>query len=363
MASETPQTDGADAPEPRKKRGPARAVNARRPPPLQERLEFYGVMAIVALLAPFPPKWKGRFAAAVGRVIGPRRGVSRRAHANFDLARPDYDAATRARVVREACANFARAAVEYLYLPAIRRAARDYPTAGLEHLAAAREANGGRLIVASAHYGNWEGVRAVAAEHGAPLSIIYRAFNNKRVDDYFYGRIGFNGGPTFRKGAEGARALFRHVREGGAVLILVDQRAGGAPLVDFMGREAETSLAAAQLARTLKAPLLTAFSARAGDGFRVAFEPPVPVGTPIEMMGEVNRRIAAWVDADPGQWFWLHRRWRVRRTGPVGGGRDARAYGTRAGAALADASAPEPAPATGPQPGPQPGPKKDADAG
>jgi KDO2-lipid IV(A) lauroyltransferase len=33
------------------------------------------------------------------------------------------------------------------------------------------------------------------------------------------------------------------------------------------------------------------------------------------MMAEVNARIAAWVEDDPGQWFWLHRRWKLRPRG------------------------------------------------
>jgi lauroyl/myristoyl acyltransferase len=31
------------------------------------------------------------------------------------------------------------------------------------------------------------------------------------------------------------------------------------------------------------------------------------------MMGQVNRRIGAWVEERPEQWFWFHRRWRRAR--------------------------------------------------
>lgn len=290
-------------------------VNATPPHWAQERLEFLGVLVIVAVLSPFPPKWKGRIAEAVGRLLGPLiPGVAKRAQQNFDRVRPHYDAETRRRIIRQVCGGFARTAVDYLYLPWIRAESAGCAVEGLEHLEAAKVAGGGRLVVISGHFGNWEAIRSVAAAQGAPLGIIYRAFNNRLIDRYFYGRIALNGGPAFRKGAEGSKQLLGHIRSGGGVLILVDQRSGGAPFVDFMGEPAETSLAAAKLARSLKAPLLPAVARRVGDGFAVRFEAAIPPGDAADMMAEANRRIAAWIDEDPGQWFWLHRRWR-RRTG------------------------------------------------
>jgi KDO2-lipid IV(A) lauroyltransferase len=48
----------------------------------------------------------------------------------------------------------------------------------------------------------------------------------------------------------------------------------------------------------------------------VVFEPEVsPEGGAEAMMAEVNARISAWIEADPEQWFWLHRRWRLRPRG------------------------------------------------
>jgi KDO2-lipid IV(A) lauroyltransferase len=29
-------------------------------------------------------------------------------------------------------------------------------------------------------------------------------------------------------------------------------------------------------------------------------------------MQQINDRIEMWIDEEPGQWFWLHRRWRIR---------------------------------------------------
>jgi KDO2-lipid IV(A) lauroyltransferase len=52
-----------------------------------------------------------------------------------------------------------------------------------------------------------------------------------------------------------------------------------------------------------------------GLGFETAVEEPIRHGTPLAMMEEATRRLEARIEAHPGQWFWVHRRWK-------GAGRD-----------------------------------------
>ena len=283
-----------------------------RPHWLAERVHFAGYMTGYGLAKALGPKWINAAMGGLMRNVGPLLPLSKRAYRNFDLVRPAYDAEARRRIVRGVFDNFARTGFEYAAIPYLSRAAADWRVEGLEHYLEAQKAAGGRLIVASAHVGNWEAVRAVAALHGPPLGLIYRAFNNKFVDQHIFRKMTETGWPAFRKSAAGGRALFKHVRNGGGAMILVDQRLGGAPIIDFMGQPAETSLAAAQMAKTLKAPLVPAVGLRVEGGFVVRFEEPIEPGRPDDMMAEVNRRVAAWVDEAPEQWLWMHRRWKVR---------------------------------------------------
>ena len=108
------------------------------------------------------------------------------------------------------------------------------------------------------------------------------------------------------------RALLEHVSNGGTAMVLVDQRTTGAPLIPFLGHPAETVTVAAMLAGRSGAMLVPARARREDDrgAFSVLLEAPVPSGDAKEMMAEVNRRIGAWIEEEPAQWFWLHRRWR-----------------------------------------------------
>ena len=115
------------------------------------------------------------------------------------------------------------------------------------------------------------------------------------------------------KGRQGSRQLLRHVARKGAAMILVDQRQTGAPLIPFLGRPAETALSAAELALRFDAALIPARALRveAGRKYHVRFEAPIEARDATEAMIQVNARIGAWVTEAPGQWFWMHRRWRL----------------------------------------------------
>ena len=48
-----------------------------------------------------------------------------------------------------------------------------------------------------------------------------------------------------------------------------------------------------------------------GLSFDTVLEAPVPHSDPLQMTQALNDSLAARVRQDPGQWFWVHRRWRI----------------------------------------------------
>ena len=252
-----------------------------------------------------------RFLGAFGcRLVLIIPAFRRRADDNLKLVYPKMGTAERRTLVREAARSFIHLAVEYAHLDRfIRKVA--ISTDGIERLHAARRAGKGAIIV-SAHYGNWEAIRIAARREGHDIGIIYRAFNNRYLDRFTMDLIPRAGEPVLQKGRRGMRQLVAHVRRGGTIMILVDQRNSGAPFIDFMGQPAETVTAAADLALASGAVLLPARAVRNMDTcrFRVTFEEPVEGDDSIAMMTEVNHRITGWVAEYPAQWFWFHRRWK-----------------------------------------------------
>jgi KDO2-lipid IV(A) lauroyltransferase len=262
-----------------------------------------------ALVLPFDVARRGY--AALARFLLPRTPFVARIAGNMAATGFPADPRALAGAVGD---NFMRMVVEFSRTADFARRRDLRRPVGLDHLRAAVAAGRGVVIV-SAHYGNWEAIRLSAREAGVEVGLIYRAFNNPVFDRLVQSRAAWAGGPLMHKGRAGQRELLRRLKAGGAVLILLDQRLGGGPEIDLLGTPTRTNTAVAAMAQRLGATLLPAVARRAEDGlsFDVIFEPPVEAETPEAAMAAINARFGAWIAAAPGQWFWLHRRWKTRR--------------------------------------------------
>ena len=91
----------------------------------------------------------------------------------------------------------------------------------------AQAARGGPAIFVSGHIGNWEMLPPAVAAYGMPFSSVYRAAKNRAVDDLVLRirrRALGRDVPMFPKGTQGARDALAHMRRGGYLGMLVDQK-------------------------------------------------------------------------------------------------------------------------------------------
>lgn len=280
----------------------------------------FASLGITALRA-LGPVAASNGAGAIARAIGPRLPVSRIAHANLRLAMPELDRAARRRVVCGVWENLGRTIGELANLDRLRRsdAGPGWELVGEAHLRAIAD-SGTRAIVVSGHIGNWELLTPVAAEYGLPVGGFYRAAANPLVDRMIADlRRAANGAvvPLFPKGADGARKAFAHLKAGGVLGILADQKLNDGISVPLFGHPAMTAPAAATFALRFCCPVLPAHIERIGPArLRVVCEAPLPLpdsgdrDADIRALTEaINRKLEEWVRARPDSWLWLHRRW------------------------------------------------------
>jgi KDO2-lipid IV(A) lauroyltransferase len=181
---------------------------------------------------------------------------------------------------------------------------------GLATLEAARAAGKGALIV-SGHFGQWEAVRAVLKARGMETGAVYRPQSNPHYQRRLLAGIEAGGKPILETGRIGTTALVRHLRAGGFMAILLDEKYAEGTRLPFLGRPALTSLAAAQLALKYDLAMVPAYGIRKaeGDSFDVVFEAPIPHADPQAMTQAFNDSLSARIRAHPDQWYWLLRRW------------------------------------------------------
>ncbi len=181
---------------------------------------------------------------------------------------------------------------------------------GLAALEAAHAVGKGAIIV-SGHFGQWEAVRAVLKARGMETGAVYRPQTNPHYQRRLLAGIKAGGTPILETGTLGTKALVRHLRGGGFIAILLDEKYPQGARLPFLGHPALTSLAAAQLALKYDLPMVPAYGIRTGDGssFDVAFEAPIPHTDAETMTQSFNDSLSARVRVHPAQWYWMLRRW------------------------------------------------------
>ncbi|MGI3213024.1 lysophospholipid acyltransferase family protein [Roseovarius tibetensis] len=127
----------------------------------------------------------------------------------------------------------------------------------------------------------------------------------------FLAGIEQGGRPVIATGRSGTMELVRHLRKGGFLAILLDEKYAEGATVPFPGLSALTSTAPAALALKHDLPLVPAYGKRRPDGaeFDVEFEAPIPHSDALKMTKAVNDGLSARVLDNPGQWYWMLRRW------------------------------------------------------
>lgn len=225
---------------------------------------------------------------------------------------PDMPRPQRAALRREMGRNMGRTLFEILHSAEFQARPERFHISGpgLTTLEKARSEGKGAIIV-SGHFGQWDAVRAVLKARGMETGAVYRPQRNRFYQRGFLAGIEQAGRPVIATGRAGTMDLVRHLRRGGFMAILLDEKyAEGVPL-PFLGHPALTSTSAAALALKYDIPLVPAYGTRRPDGaeFDVAFESPIPNTDALTMTAAVNDSLSVRVLQHPGQWYWMLRRW------------------------------------------------------
>ncbi|MGH7115328.1 MAG: lysophospholipid acyltransferase family protein [Stellaceae bacterium] len=297
--------------------GAIRTGDSAKPPRLSHRLEAWGAAVAFGAFGLLPIDWASAVGGAIGRRLGPFLGVSKRARINLRRSFPELSEGEIERIVTGMWDNLGRVAAEYPHLRTIRvfEQGGRVETHGAEHIDRALAA-GRRMIIFSGHIANWEIAGLAAAQHGAPVTQIYRAANNPLIDRLIAGFRGDRGG-YIPKGAAAARRAFAVLSRGEHLTLLADQKLNDGIAAPFFGRPAMTAPALAVFALHFDCAVLPVRVERLGGAhFRLTVFPPLPLPRSgvleadiAALTAAVNVTLEAWIRDRPELWLWVHRRW------------------------------------------------------
>jgi len=226
--------------------------------------------------------------------------------------------------------NLGYFAIEFIRIPKIVKNLKKYIVIkNEESIFKALKLKKGLILIVS-HFGNWEWMGVAAGkllrEKGVKINAIARVFGNPFLYRYVTENLrGATGLQTInKKGA--AREIMKYLDQNEIVCVLADQheRYGSVP-VPYFGREAWTTSLPAVMAVKKGVPVIPVFS------FRKLGKPTVvELGEPfsviqtgdykadlIENTKQYVNSIEKVVRKRPGDWLWMHARWRSSRTGKV----------------------------------------------
>ena len=249
-----------------------------------------------------------------GHILGPIAGWRKRVRTNLSRAMPELDQSRIHELSVGVPDNAGRALAEIYsgteFTDRIR-AAEPLTGPGLDALEKAA-ATGRPVILAVAHFGNYDAMRAALAARGWPVGALYRPMNNTLFNDHYIPAIRAIAEPLFPRGRSGLAAMLRFLKGGGWLALGFDQHDYLAPELRFFGLPARTVLTPAELALRYDALVVPIAGIRQPDGisFRVEVGAPIPHSDAETMMQALNDDLEALIRRYPEQWFWVHRRWK-----------------------------------------------------
>jgi KDO2-lipid IV(A) lauroyltransferase len=294
---------------------------------MRERFEFAPVWLAVKATGLLPRPVARALGISVARAVywlhSRLRAVGMR---NLALAFPDMPLAERRRILKNEFTSLGRQLAEVCLFPRYNRDNIDQVVVydGFENFQQAFDRGRGVLFL-TAHLGGWELSAFAHSLHGHPLHIVMRPLDNPFVDRLVHDYRTMHGNTTVAKD-DFVRGLLGAMKTGGTVGILMDTNMTPPQgvFVPFFDIPACTASGLARIALRTDAAVVPGFTIwdEKLKKYRLRFDPAVD----LIRTGDDNADIVAntarftaiiehYVRRYPGQWLWVHRRWKTRPPG------------------------------------------------
>lgn len=181
-----------------------------------------------------------------------------------------------------------------------------------------------KIIIMTAHYGNWELLSLSIAAKFTPLSIVGRDLDSKVMNKILAkNREQFDIELLSKSGA--MKGMVKALKSNRPVGLLVDQNTQSSEgiLIDFFGKKARHTSSAAILAKKFDAIILPAFIKTYDHAqYIVEFFEPITVSNTdnkdedikecVQKQADITQKI---IEEKPEEWFWHHKRWKNQYEG------------------------------------------------
>ena len=295
---------------------------------LQTFLEYAAAKSVLATLGLLPASTAMRLGQSVGKLAYVLAADLRKTGAtNLRLAFPEKTEEEREALLRE-CFNGLGRQLGFFsqFSSRSQQHLQDLiEVEGLENIEAAKANMTSGLILFTAHLGAWELTSFGPSLFGHPFSFLVRRIDNPKIENLIDQVRTRFGNQTIDK-LSAARSMLKLLRSKGVLGLLPDLNTldAEAIFVDFFGVPAATNFIMAKLALRTNSPIIPIFAPWSEEkqkyllqiGKPISIEPTGDEDRDVrELTTKLSQHIENAIRRYPGQWLWIHKRWKTRPKG------------------------------------------------
>ncbi len=236
---------------------------------------------------------------------------------NLQIAFPGIDIDKQHNITSTMWENLGRNLFEYFHLARINLMQNNnFEIQGLDNLHKFHALNKGGFLF-SAHYGNWELGSLYAKQCGLKIFNVTRFINNPFLR-YIINKIHLSiTHGIIPKGSKGAKQIIQCLKNKSYISMLMDQKLNEGVAINFFNKPAMTASAISKLSLKFQVPILPFQVIRTkGTKLKIIYHPVIMPNNYTKykhpeqkILTDINQHIENWINQNPQQWFWLHKRW------------------------------------------------------
>jgi KDO2-lipid IV(A) lauroyltransferase len=175
-----------------------------------------------------------------------------------------------------------------------------------------------KIILITAHYGNWELGTIYNSAKYRPMTVVGRSMSNKYLNsDLKKARTSHNAQMLEKDGS--AKSLIKALEKNRMLGLAVDQNTSNnrGILIDFFGKKARQTNSSAKLAKKFNALIIPMFVVKNGFcDYTIKYNKPIDINSlksediifeATQLQADV---IQKQIELLPQHWFWQHKRWK-----------------------------------------------------
>ena len=283
--------------------------------------EFLSVISLFLIFKILGLKNASNLGGMIGIYIGPFFRSKKIIKKNIKIGLGNISEKRQEEIIASMWSNIGRTFAEYIFLKDFRLN-KNYPhhikINGINYLEQIKKSNE-PVIFYSGHFGNFELMAMELDKFGINTAAIYRPLNNYFLNPVMeYLRMKYICPNQIPKGRAGMREIINKIKNRYSIALMVDQRIGEGPKIDFFDKPAQTTTIPAQLSLKYDCKLVPIFLERKTNiNFEMTIYEPYkiektnnPNNDTKNITLKINKMIEKMIVSNPGQWLWSHNRWK-----------------------------------------------------